>query len=150
MIEAQGEDLLDQSVHSVVYSSDDVIGEFMRIIGTPESPKFGCEERDLFQDDSITHSQLLHCVEAPTQGQVPEGPANSPEVKELPPSEGIKGIELQQLAPQRDGQDIIGQGDLVDSSPEQKLPPGQGDSIILESGPYWLEPSEQEIQDYIQ
>ena len=61
----------------------------------------------------------------------------------------MEGIESQQPAPQRDGQDIIRQGDLVDSSPEQELPPGQGDSIILESGPYGLEPIEQEIQDYI-
>ena len=93
--EAQGEDLLDQLVHSVEDSLDDVIVEYERIIGTPESPKFGCEERDLFRDDSITDSQLLCCIEAPTQGQVPEGPANSPEVKELPPSEAMEGIELQ-------------------------------------------------------
>ena len=39
--EAQGEDLLDQLVQSVEDSSDDVIVEFERIIGTPESPKFG-------------------------------------------------------------------------------------------------------------
>ena len=62
----------------------------------------------------------------------------------------MEGIELQQLAPQRDGQDIIGQGDLEDSSPEQELPLGQGDSIEMESGPHWLEPSEREIQDYVQ
>ena len=119
--------------------------EFERIIRTPESPKFRCEECDLFRDDSITDSQLLCYAEVPTQGQVPEGPANSPEVKELPPSEAMEGIELQQPAPQRDGQDIIGQGDLVDLSPKQELPPGKEDLIILESGPYWLEPSEQEI-----
>ena len=46
--EAQGEDLLDQSVHSVEDSLDDVIVEYERIIGTLESPKFGYEERDLF------------------------------------------------------------------------------------------------------
>ena len=125
------EALLDQSVHSGEDSSDDIIVEYERIIGTPESPKFGCEERDLFRDDSITDSQLLHYAEALTQGQIPEGPAKSPEVKELPPSEAMEGIELQQLAPQRDGQDIIRQGDLVDLSPEQELPPGQGDSILL-------------------
>ena len=61
----------------------------------------------------------------------------------------MEGIESQQPAPQRDGQDIIGQGDLGDSSPEQELPPGQEDSMILEYVPYQLEPSEQEIQDYI-
>ena len=61
----------------------------------------------------------------------------------------MEGIESQQPAPQRDGQDIIRQGDLGDSSPEQELPLGQGDSMTLESVPYWLEPSEQEIQDYI-
>ena len=62
----------------------------------------------------------------------------------------MEGIESQQPAPQRDGQDIIGQGDLGDLSPEQELPPGQGDSMILESVPYWLESTEQEIRDYIQ
>ena len=147
--EAQGEDLLDQSVHSVEDSSDDVIVEYERIIRTPESPKYGCEEHDLYRDDRVTDSQLLRYVEVPTQGQVPKGSANSPEVKTLPPSEAIEGIESQQSAPQRDGQDIIGQGDLVDLSPEQELPPGQGDSIILESVPYQLDPSEQDIQDYI-
>ena len=105
-------------------SLDDIIVEYVRIIETPESPKFGCEEHDLFRDDSITDSQLLYYAEAPAQGQIPEGPAKSPEVKELPPSEAMEGIELQQLAPQRDGQDIIGQGDLEDSSPDQELPLG--------------------------
>ena len=57
----------------------------------------------------------------------------------------MEGIELQQPAPQRDDQDIIGQGDLEDLSPQQELPSGQGDSMILESVPYQLEPSEQEI-----
>ena len=46
----------------------------------------------------------------------------------------MEGIELQQPAPQRDGQDIIGQGDLEDSSPDQELPLGQGDSNEMESG----------------
>ena len=93
-------------------SSDYVIVEFERIIRTLESPKFGCEERDLFRDDSITDSQLLRYAEVQTQGQVPEGLANSPEAKELPPSEAMEGIESQQPAPQRDGRDNIGQGDL--------------------------------------
>ena len=62
----------------------------------------------------------------------------------------MEGIELQHSAPQRDGQDIIGQGDLEDSSPDQELPLGQGDSIEIESGPHQLEPSEQEIQDFVQ
>ena len=39
---------------------------------------------------------------------------------------------------------------LGDSYSEVELPPGQGDSMILESVPYQFEPSEQEIQDYIQ
>ena len=106
--EAQGEHLLDQSVQSVEDSSDEVVVEFERIIRTPESPKFGCEECDLFQDDSIKDSKLLYYAEAPTQGKIPEGLAKSPEVKELPPSEAMEGIESQQLAPRRDGQDIIG------------------------------------------
>ena len=55
--EAQGEALLDQLVHSGEDSSDDVIVKYERIIRPPESPKFGCEERDLFEDDSITNSQ---------------------------------------------------------------------------------------------
>ena len=83
--EAQGNDLLYQSVHSEEDSLDDVIVEFERIIGPPESPIFSCEERDLFQDDSITDSQLLHCVEAPTQGGILKGQAQSPE-GEVPPT----------------------------------------------------------------
>ena len=84
--EAQGEDLLDQSVQSVEDSSDDIVVEFERIIRTPESPKFRCKERDLFRDDSITDSQLLCCVEVPTKGKIPDGPAQSPEVE-------VEGIE---------------------------------------------------------
>ena len=98
-----------------------------------------------FGDDSITNSQLLPYTEAPAQEQIPKGPAQSPKVEELPPSEAMDGIESQQSAPQRDGQDIIGQGDMEDLSPKQELPPGQGDSIEIESGPHWLEPSEQDI-----
>ena len=56
--EAQGEDLLDQLVQLVEDSLDDIVVEFERIIRTPESPKFGCEEHDLFRDDSIIDSQL--------------------------------------------------------------------------------------------
>ena len=126
-------------------SSDDFIVEFERIIGPHKSPKFGCEERDLFEDDSITNSQLLRYAEAPTQEEKPKGPAQSPEDEVLPPSEAMEGIELQHSAPQRDGQDIIGQGDLEDSYPDQELLLGQGDSIEIELGPHWLEPSEQEI-----
>ena len=48
VIEAQGEVLLDQSVHSGEDSLEDVIVEYERIIGPPCSPKFGCEESDLF------------------------------------------------------------------------------------------------------
>ena len=145
VIEAQGEVLLDQSVHSGEDSLDDVIVEYERNIGPPESPKTGCEELDLLEDDSVTNSQLLCYVEASTQEHIHEGPAQSPEVEELPPSEAMDGIESQQSAPQRDGQDIIGQGDMEDLSPEQELPPGKGDSIEIESGPHQLEPSEQEI-----
>ena len=102
-------------------SSDDVIVEYERIIGPHESPKFGCEECDLFEDDSITNSQLLHYVEAPTQEEIPEGPAQSPEDEVLPPSEAMEGIESQHSAPQRDGQDFKGWPglqDLEDSSPD--------------------------------
>ena len=143
--EAQGDVLLDQSVHSEEDLSEDVVVEFERIIGPHESPEFGCEEHHLFEDDNITNSQLLRYAEAPAQEQIPKGPAQSPEVEELPPSEAMDGIKLQQSAPQRDGQDIIRQGDMEDLSPEQELPPGQGDSIEIESGPHRLEPSEQEI-----
>ena len=62
----------------------------------------------------------------------------------------MEGIELQHSAPQRDDQDIIRQGDLEDSSLDQELPLGQGDSNEMESGPHRLEPSKQEIQDFVQ
>ena len=134
--EAQGDILLDQSVHLGEDSSDDVIVEYERIIGPPESPKFGCEECDLFEDDSITNSQLLCYAEAPTQEEIPEVPAKSPEDEVVPPTEAMEGIELQQSAPLRDSQDIIGQGDLEDSPPfEQELPLGEGDSKEMEFGP---------------
>ena len=54
--EAQGEALLNQSVHSEEDLSDDVIVKYERIIGFSECPKFDCEERHLFVDDSITES----------------------------------------------------------------------------------------------
>ena len=108
---------------------DDIIVEFERIIGPPKSTKFSCEEHDHFWDDSITDSQLLRCVEAPTQGGIPEGLAQSPEDEIHPPSsEAMEGIESQKSAPEGDGQDIIGEGDLEDSFPEQELPLGQGHS----------------------
>ena len=56
VIEAKGEVLLDQSVHSGEDSLEDVIVEYERIIG-PSSPKFGY----------VTNSQLLHYAEAPNQ-----------------------------------------------------------------------------------
>ena len=63
----------------------------------------------------------------------------------------MDGIELQQSAPLRDGQDIIGQGDPDNSSPLEEEPPlGQGDPKEMESDPHRLEPSEQEVQEYIQ
>ena len=86
MIEAQGEIILEQLVHSGEDSLEDVIVEYERVLG-PSSPKFDCEEADLFEDDSITNSQLLHYVEAPTEEEKPEGPVQSPEAEVIPPSE---------------------------------------------------------------
>ena len=63
--EAQSEDLLDQSVDSGRDSSEDVVVEYERVLGPP-SPKIGCEEADLFEDDSVTDSQLLRYANAPT------------------------------------------------------------------------------------
>ena len=51
--------------------------EYERVLG-PFSPKFGCEEADFFDDDSITNSQLLPYAEAPTQEENPEGLVQSP------------------------------------------------------------------------
>ena len=101
-MEARGEALLDQLVHSGEDSSLDVIVEIERILG-PRSPKIGCENTNLFEDDSVTDSQLLCAVEAPTQDEEPEGPVQSPEVEVIPPSEALEGIESQQSAPLRDG-----------------------------------------------
>ena len=96
-------------------------------------------------------SQLLRTVEAPTQDEEPEGLVQSPEVEVIPPSEAMEGIESQQSAPLRDGQDIIGQGGPDISSPLEEEPPlGQGDPKEIESDPHQLEPSEQEVQEYIQ
>ncbi len=38
-----------------------------------DSPKFGCDNADLFQDDGVTDSQLLRAAKAPSQDEVPEG-----------------------------------------------------------------------------
>ena len=61
--EAQGEDLLDQLVDSGRDCLEDVVVEYERVLGAP-SPKIGCDEEDLFKDDSITDSQLLCYAEA--------------------------------------------------------------------------------------
>ena len=90
---------------------EDGVVEYERVLG-PSSPMFICEEADLFEDDSITNSQLLRYAEAPTQEENPEGPVQSPKEEEIPLPEPMDGIESQQSAPLRDGQDIIGQGDL--------------------------------------
>ena len=128
VIEAQGEVLLDQSVHLGEDSSEDIVVEDERVLG-PSNPKFGCEEADLFEDDSITNSQLLHYAEAPTQEENPEGPDQSPEVEEIPPLEPMDGIESQQPAPLRNSQKIIGHEDPILSPPSvEEIPSGQGDS----------------------
>ena len=77
--------------------------EYERVLGPP-SPKIGCEEADLFEDDSVTDSQLLRYAQAPTQEEKHEGPDPAPEVEEIPPSKPMDGIKLQQPAPLEDGQ----------------------------------------------
>ena len=62
--EAQGEDLLDQSVDSGRDSSEDVVVEYERVLEDP-SLKMGCDEEDLFDDDGIIDSQLECAVDAP-------------------------------------------------------------------------------------
>ena len=81
--EAQGEDLLDHSVNSGRDSSEDVVIEYERVLGAP-SLKIGCDEEDLFEDDGITDSQLLHYTDAPTQEDNPEGLDQYPEVVKIP------------------------------------------------------------------
>ena len=94
---------------------------------------------------------MLRYAEAPTQEEKPEGLVQSPKVEVIPPSETIEGIESEQSAPLRDSQDIIGHGDLDNSSPSgEERPLGQGDSKEIKLGPHRLEPSEQEIQDFVQ
>ena len=53
--DAQGEDLLDQSVNSGRDSSEDMVMEYERVLEDP-SLKIGCDEEDLFNDDDITDS----------------------------------------------------------------------------------------------
>ena len=83
----------------------------------------------------MTASQTLHYAEAPTQEENPEGPDQSPEVEEIPLPEPMDGIESQQPAPLRDGQNIIGHGDPIPSpSSVKEIPPGS-----LSKGPSrWL------------
>ena len=60
-------------------------------------------------------------------------------------------IESQQLAPLRESQDIIRQGNLSTSpSSVEEIPLGQGDSLEVKFGPQWPEPSEQDAQDFVQ
>ena len=54
-MDARGEALLDQLVNLGEDLSEDVIVEFERILG-PCSPKIGCENTDLFEDDGVTDS----------------------------------------------------------------------------------------------
>ena len=83
VIEAQGEDLLDQLVNSGEDSLEDGVVEYERVLG-PSSPMFSCEEADLFEDDSITNSQL-HCdAKASTEEGNLGGPVQSPEEEEIP------------------------------------------------------------------
>ena len=51
--------------------------EYERVLRDP-SPKIGCDEEDLFEDDGITDSQLIHATETPTQEDNPEGLDQSP------------------------------------------------------------------------
>ena len=92
MIEAQGEVVLDQSVHLGEDSWEDIVVKYKRVLG-PFSPNCSWEEADLFEYDSITNSQLLRYAEASTQEENPEGPVKSPEVEDIPPPEPIDGIE---------------------------------------------------------
>ena len=66
--------------------------EYERVLGAP-IPKIGCDEEDLFEDDGITDSPLLRYTDAPTQEDNPEGPDQSREVLEIPPSVPMDGIE---------------------------------------------------------
>ena len=127
--EAQGDNLLDQSVNSGRDSLEDVVVEYERVL-EDSSLKLGCNEEDLFDDDGITDSQLEHATDAPTQEDNPEGLDQSPEVVEIPPSVPMDGIESEQdSVPLRDGQDIVGHEDPILSPPSvEEIPPGQGDS----------------------
>ena len=89
--EAEVEDLLDQSVDTGRDYSEDVVVEYERVLRAP-SPKIGCEEANIFEDDSVTDSQLLHYANAPTQEEKSEGPDQSPEVEVIPPSEPMDRI----------------------------------------------------------
>ena len=62
----------------------------------------------------------------------------------------MDGIELQQPAPLRDGQDIIGHEDHIPSpSSVEEIPPGQGDSRQeVEQESFRSEPSDQEVRDF--
>ena len=53
--EAQSDILLDQSVHSGKDSLGNLLAEYVSS-GSPESPKFNCEKRDLYGVSSITNS----------------------------------------------------------------------------------------------
>ena len=146
--EAQGEDLLDQSVDSGRDSLEDVVIEYERVLEDP-SPKIGCDEEDLFEDDGIIDSLLLRCTDATTQEDNLEGLDQSPEVVEIPPPEPMDGIELHQnSAPLRDSQDIVGHEEPIPSPPSvEEIPSGQGDSRQeVEQESFWSEHSEQEVQ----
>ena len=109
----QGKDLLDQSAdlegESLEYDSVVLEEEQQADPGL----KLACDDNDIFDEDGITESQLVRATNAPTQEENPEGLDQSLEVVEIPPSEPMDGIESQQNAPLRDGQDIIGQEDSI-------------------------------------
>ena len=72
-------------------------------------------------------------------------------VRTNPLPEPMDGIELHQPAPLRDRPDITGHEDPIPSpSSVEEIPLGQGDSRKVEQGPLQSEPSEQDVQDFVQ
>ena len=93
--EAQGEDLLDQSVDSGRDSSEDVVVEYERVLHEDSGLKLGCDEDDIF-DDGITDFQLERATNVPTQEENPEGLDQSLEVVEILTPVSMEGIESEQ------------------------------------------------------
>ena len=88
----QGEDLLDQSADLEGEPLEDDVVMLEEEQQADPGLKLACDDNDIFNEDSITDSQLERAVNTLTQENL-EGPVQSPEVEEIPLPEPMEVAE---------------------------------------------------------